>query len=263
MLILIILLILSSVISASVCLAEDLEIEMSQVRYADPESLQSIVRGLLSHEGKVSYDQRTNNLIVIDKQENIKKIKEVIEKIDRRPMQVRIEFIIADISETFAKDIGIGGAHLVVPAGSGAFVSLIESRDDASIHSKSFVTTLSNTPARLQVTKDIFFGAEIIIYTGWDIIAIPAVRPVGSILEVLPIVNEDNTITLYISPSLSTIDKHSGMPFNRALATQIVVNNKETIAIGGLETAEKVSGQGAQIAGTRKIVMFVSAEILH
>lgn len=265
-------LLLAVLVNTGTSTAEELEVEMFRIRSADPESLRSIVGQLLTKEGKVTYDSRTNNLIVVDTRRNLEKIAKVIKQIDIKPKQVKIEVVIADVSETFTKNIGLGDARVVIPCGAEAVVSLIESRKDASIRSKSFVTTLSNYPARLQVTSDIILGAELIIYSSKSFIVIPAREPVGTILEVLPRVNKDNTITLYIQPSLSTLEECTKIPFKRALATQVVVSNGETIVIGGLCSQKKISGRSSisgvstsrtLTEGSGEIVIFLTAEILE
>ena len=255
-----------------VCVAEELEVEMFEIRSSDPESLKSIVEQLLTNEGKVTYDKRTNNLVVIDTRNNIEKITAVIEQVDPRPRQVRVTVVIADMSEKVATDIGINNASISFPGGIEAVVSLIEEREDASICSESSVVTMSNYPARLQVSSDIILGPELRIISGSMFMMIPSREPIGNILEVLPRVNNDNTIALYVQPTLSTLEKCQQIPFNRSLATQVLLNNEETIVIGGLDSQKNISSEtsilGVHSASTsandkREIVMFLTAEILE
>lgn len=252
--------------------AEDTEVRMFQIRSADPDSLQSIVSSLLTDQGTVSYDARTNNLIVVDTPTNLEKIADVIQKIDKKLTQVRIDVVIADVSEEFIKDIGLKFTRFIIPDGAKAVVSLIESRPDASIRSRSFVTTLDNHPARLEIAKDIILGFERIIYPDGISVYVPQTEPVGNILQVLPQVGEDNTITLYIQPTLSTLTECEQIPFNRTIATQVVVADGEGIVIGGLDVKGNASSRSSLLGvpassskskEARKIVMFVTAEIVH
>ncbi len=265
-------LLLVALVSIDIYAAEGLEVEVFQVISADPESLQSIVRQLLTENGKVSYDARTNSIIVIDTRKNINKIAAVIEKVDARPKQVRIEVIITDLAESFAQQIGLTGPRVRLPGGAEAIVGLIEKREDSSIRSKSSVTTLSNNPARFQVTSDVMLGAELIVYSGESFVVIPAREPIGNILEVLPRVNNNDTITLYIQPTLTTLEQCANIPFKRTLATQVVVNSGETIVLGGLDTRKTMRSQtsaagtpdrGSSIEKSGKIVIFLTATILE
>ncbi len=55
-----------------------LHTEYIQINYTNAETLQSNIKKFLSDRGKVSVDQRTNQLIVSDTRENINKIREVV-----------------------------------------------------------------------------------------------------------------------------------------------------------------------------------------
>lgn len=257
---------------AGIGFAEDVEVRMFQIRSADPDSLQSIVSNLLTNKGTVSYDARTNNLIVVDTPANLEKIADVIQKVDKKLKQVRIDVVIADVSEEFIEDIGLRFTRFIIPGGAEAVINLIESRKDASIRSRSFVITLNNYPARLQIAKDIILGPERIVYPDGIFVYIPQTEPVGNILQVMPQVSEDNTITLYIQPTLSTLEECEQVPFERAIATQVVIANGEGIVIGGLDTKENASNRSSLLGvpassslnkKAGKIVMFVTAEIIH
>ena len=66
----------------------------------------SSTKGFLSPRGSVSFDNRTNTLLVIDIPKKIQEIKELLATLDRPVDQVLIEARIVVASESFARDLG-------------------------------------------------------------------------------------------------------------------------------------------------------------
>lgn len=263
-----VLFILSGVI---LCQAEDLELKIFQIKHADARSLYNIVIDLKSDQGKISFDLNNNNLIVFDYPENLKRIAEVIEALDEAEKQVTIEVLVAEVTNTFLNDVGITSSQVIIPEGKfNAILHLINTSNQVSIRSKMMVTTLSNRPATLQVSKDEIFGQEVIWYRDGRYISTPIRKPVGNFLEVLPRVNPDQTITVTLRPSVSTFQQ-GDFPHiqERSILTQVVINNGDTIAIGGVDsrTTQEVQRSFFGVPSrrswqeTRKVMMFLTATI--
>jgi len=241
---------------------------------ADPSTLESIAGHMLSKKGKAVYDSHTNSLIVIDTPANLDKIAEVIEEVDVVPKMVNVEVLIVEASREFIKDIGLRGARVVLPGGRfQTILSLLNSRKDAHISSKSMVKTMSNRPARLQVTRDAVIAvARYIYFPSGATFDIPVMEAIGDTLDVLPLVNADNTITLDIRPSMSTLDD-SHSPYERSVSTQVVVNNGDTLVLSGLDAQKKEQRSKSTFLGiplsstktqeSKNLVMFVTAEIVE
>ena len=64
-------------------------------------------RGLLSPRGSVTFDERTNTLLVNDTPDKIKEIRELIAVLDRPVQQVLIESRIVIATDDFARDLGV------------------------------------------------------------------------------------------------------------------------------------------------------------
>lgn len=252
-----------------------LEMRKFPVRSFDPESLIAVVQKLNSSDGEVVYDKRTHSLIVLDTPQNLERIAEVIGQLQEDTKQVQIEVTVAEVSEAFLQDAGIRSTQVIIPRGQFVSVlSLIQDRGDAHIRSRSTVRTVSNHPASIQVTRDTLIPAEVVRYSDGTTVVVPERKPVGSILEVLPRVNDDSTITLSVQPSFSTLDDSSSVPLDRSLSTQVLVNDGDTVLIGGLDAVrqeqrqEKVSFLGIPIfsskaEGARHTVIFLTAEIVR
>lgn len=64
-------------------------------------------RGFLSARGSVSFDNRTNTLLVVDIPKKVEEIKTLLATLDRPVDQVLIEARIVVASETFARELGV------------------------------------------------------------------------------------------------------------------------------------------------------------
>jgi type II secretory pathway component GspD/PulD (secretin) len=133
------------------------------------------------------------------------------------------------------------------------------------------VRTLSSQPAVLQVTTDEVIGARSVMLENGAIVTSPEREPIGDFLEVLPRVNNDNTIDVVLRPSVSTLER--GAPSERTILTEAVINSGDTIVIGGVET-EKETVQRSQSAfgiplskksknQERQVMMFLTAKIVE
>ena len=84
-----------------------LKVEYIQINYATASSIINQLKSFVSPRGKINYDSRTNQIIVYDTEENIKKIKSVIRKLDRPQRQVLIEARIVYATDSFQRTLGI------------------------------------------------------------------------------------------------------------------------------------------------------------
>lgn len=104
-----------------------LQTELIQVNYAKANELKTLLEtqgggggeegrgptGILSQRGSISVDERTNALIVRDTPAQIRKIKELVSRLDRPTKQVMIEARIVKIDTSFDRNLGIrwGGLY--------------------------------------------------------------------------------------------------------------------------------------------------------
>ncbi|HEY0199449.1 MAG TPA: type IV pilus secretin PilQ [Rhodanobacter sp.] len=79
-------------------------------------------RGFLSTRGSVSFDERTNTLLINDTPEKIKQLRDVIAVLDKPVQQVLIESRIVIATDDFERDLGakfgISGSHSNTSTGS-------------------------------------------------------------------------------------------------------------------------------------------------
>jgi type IV pilus assembly protein PilQ len=86
---------------------EELITEVFSLNYANAKDVPEAIKEMLSSRGKVKFDERANLVIVTDIATNIYKIKQVIEKLDKRTQQVNIEAKIIETSLDKDDKLGI------------------------------------------------------------------------------------------------------------------------------------------------------------
>lgn len=110
-----------------------LQSELIQVNYAKASDLVSLFQSqdktLLSERGKVSVDERTNTLIVLETADRLASIRKLVLKLDVPVRQVLIESRIVVANNDFARDLGVrfgvtgtrqSNGNLFVSSGNGA-----------------------------------------------------------------------------------------------------------------------------------------------
>jgi type IV pilus assembly protein PilQ len=83
------------------------ETRLIGISYADAKAMQERVKDLLSPRGRVSVDERTNQLIVSDVTRNIQIIEDLVRNLDTQTSQVIIEARIVEASSNFTRQIGV------------------------------------------------------------------------------------------------------------------------------------------------------------
>jgi type II secretory pathway component GspD/PulD (secretin) len=243
------------------------ELKVFKIKHGNVETIYEVADNLKSSDGKVSFDKNSNSLIVFDCPENINRIGQVIEGVDVKERQVEIKVMVVEATSGVLEKIGITSGQVIIPEGQfRAIASLLEASKEAKVRSSMMVRTLSNRPAILQVTKEEILGTETVIFDNGTTITMPIREPIGNFLEVLPTVHDDRTIEVVLRPSVSSMERPM-TPSERSVITQVVVNDGDTIAIGGADVDKSSANRGilsARSASEKKrIEMFLTAKIVE
>ena len=103
------------VVTISSLKMEELNTEVVPLNYATAEQVQESVKDVLTERGKLTFDTRTNSIIITDLPTNIYKIKQIVSKIDKRTPQIMIEAKIIETQLTNDERLGIDW-NLVIAA---------------------------------------------------------------------------------------------------------------------------------------------------
>ena len=242
------------------------ELKVFKIKHGNIQSMYEVAGSLKSEQGKVSFDQNSSSLIVFDCPKNLERIAQVIKGIDVQEKQVEVKVLVIEASERFLEKVGISYGQIIIPQEKfRAIADLIKESKEANTRTSMMVRTMSDQPAVLQVTTDEVIGSEFVIFSNGAEITTPIKEPIGSLLEVLPTVNNDGTIKVTLRPSVSSMEKPF-TPSERTIITQVLINDGDTIAIGRAQTQKGSTKKGILSGKTakdnKKVEMFLTAKIV-
>ncbi len=248
---------------------EPLVTEYVSVNYSDARSeiLPHIKPVLTKGRGKISVDQRNNQLIITDTADKIARIKEIVERIDTVTPQVIIEAKVVEVNNEFEMELGItwnmnwgpidiNGDQLNVdvamnyPSEGGSTAGLsfskiagtpflldaqlnaVEANKKGRIITSPKIVTLDNKKAKIKQ------GIEW-PYLERDSAGNATVRfkNIDLLLEVTPTVTPDDRILMKIFLTKNDIATITlGVPSlnTNEAQTELLVNDGDTIVIGGI-----------------------------
>ncbi|MCI0636702.1 MAG: hypothetical protein L0206_22710, partial [Actinobacteria bacterium] len=230
----------------------------------------TITAGDLVGETTVVPDVRTNSLVIRTAPENFPAIRETVQRLDVRPMQVLIEVVIAEVVLDDATQFGIDFEYfgkeddvefvvsnvnraLQPPDSSGLVASVFEpgrvravlralaTDDRLDILSTPRILASNNQEARILIGSEVPF-VQVSSFGGIANTVLQSIqfRDVGLELIVIPRINQDREVTLEIlqqnssltSTSFGNID--APLITSRQAETSLVVGDRRTVVLGGL-----------------------------
>ena len=231
-------------------------------------------------DASISSDTRTNKIIVVDIDPNIRKMRALLESLDVPEKQVMIEARIVEASSNFARDIGVkwnfgyqdGSASVAninnITGSMGGVVTTGLSGSTGGIAAgMSFGKLLSNIQLDMRLSAASTVGQVKIISTP-KVLTVnnkPAKISQGQMipyqntsstdgaktefieaalsLEVTPHITADGSVNMRIKASNNTAGVGSPPPINKKEATtELVVKNGETTVIGGIYVDSETEG---------------------
>jgi type II secretory pathway component GspD/PulD (secretin) len=218
-------------------------VEVIALRYRSPSEVLPLVRPLLSAAGKISADDRTNQLIVVDSEEAIARLKQALGVIDQPAKQATIRVRFQENAERESRSIRGGGrisgddgsvsAGRVRRRGDGVDVQVQDRSINRSGGSEYFINVLSGSWAYIRIGQDVPYSAywvDLCRRHGRTV----AYRRIETGFDVRPVVRE-TLAEVEIVPRISEMGASGGLGvvhFAEA-ATRILVPLGQWITIGG------------------------------
>lgn len=105
---------------------EPLKKGLVPVSYASVTDLKSVITSskLLSPRGSIQFDKRTNTMVVIDIEKNIREINKLINELDTPTPQVLIESRIIQINPTYTKELGVTWSSGYTTTANGSIIGV-------------------------------------------------------------------------------------------------------------------------------------------
>ncbi|MCJ7578885.1 MAG: type IV pilus secretin PilQ [candidate division Zixibacteria bacterium] len=250
-----------------------LETEVIPVKYGTASDMVKSVKAVLSQRGTVDTDDRTNSLVIRDIPENIERVKELVNILDKETDQIKISTRLLEVESGAMTELGINwsiisreAADLLEgakpeasfdqkankvsdPIGTFTYataqtdfdleatVSALVSSNKGKIVAHPEITTVDNKEAFIQMGQKIpikqFDQSGNVVITFTE---------VGTILRVTPHITSENRILLKLKPERSsyTFDANGVIINTNNAETNVVVENGQTAVIGGLTTQEEI-----------------------
>lgn len=216
----------------------------------------------------IQVNEERNMLTITASPEVVDRIIEDIKRVDNMPKQVMLEALVVELSSEARKSIGIDWSatsrkfsgsmqdldmtltYISTPAITRVITAKIHALVDkglASIKATPRVTTMDGEEASINIGLEQYIS----LVTGpvtYPYVKLETIKA-GVTLNILPLISENNNILVKIKPAeVSDFIEtgKDGLPLinKRTVSTTILVNNQETIVIGGLirkREIEKVS----------------------
>jgi len=252
---------------------EGLSTETVTLRYLKPSNLKSALENMASQFGRITVDEDTNSLIVCDTAERLSSIVSQIHLADRRPEQVMIEVVIADVQISDDTEIGvnwesifdnkwdgsytqdlvstlsaagtIGGDLSIINANISGVLHALQEVRNVEILASPRVMVLSGQEAQIRTVEEIPYE-EVSDTSDGGSGAITSIefKSVGITLKVKATVTDENTILLRVEPEQSVATGEAGVqdvPIvdSRSASTTLLIRDGQVVVLGGLRRTEK------------------------
>ena len=222
---------------------------------------------------------RLDMMIIKDTQNNLDRIRELIEKLDIPPVQVTIDARIYEINLNKEKRMGINWQKQIPLPGTGqnifkatiapedanaggtgvfrfgsldvnqftALLSMLSSHDFAKVLSNPVITTLNNRQANITVGQAIPYisASQVNAQTG-QVTNTVAQANANIALVVTPSVTGNDEVFMDIQPTISSVLGFTTLGgnstpniSNRSAQTQVICKDNHTIVIGGMIKTDK------------------------
>ena len=264
-------------------LEAELETIVRFINYAVAEQLEPSLAPLIdaSKGGLVKVDARTNALVITERPQQLNKIDEIIQNLDKPNPQVYIEAKFIEMKNNIFDGIGMNWSQLnnynFVSPGSGQIfefgegasgifggdVGIIDS--DGLQVAMDFFKQTDNTKTISNPTIVTLDGEDALISVGQEYplpnytyndergtfeISGFEFREIGIVLKVRPQINNDGFIRLSIKPEVSGLNERIDFGDNATLPlidstkteSEVVLKSGFTLVIGGLIKSEKIKG---------------------
>ena len=219
------------------------KVEVYRVPFTDPDVMEQTVRAIVGPQASVVLDRKGNRLIVSGTDAQHAQIRELVEKLNQPPRNVRIEVRFEDDAAEDRFEAGVGGGVAVVYDGDevGGRVRVEPHLRQSSVTRTSRTTqsllTASGAEAVLKVGEAVPYLDYLLSYgrRGARVEQSLQWQDVGSYLYIQPTVLPDGkTVRVKLTPALSgqAGSEPHRLRYNE-LATEVVVREGESIRLGG------------------------------
>lgn len=230
-----------------------LEYILIKINHRPADGLVDKVKPLLSDDGEVTADMRTNSLLIVDRGENLEKVKEFIALVDRPSRMVRIKATFFDESVFNELRLGVNwrysdnhfdvGNITGLPWGKGLYIDA--SPGGSTGRSRRLITQelliISGLTGYFVTGESVPVDERVIVYFHNRGIEIRGVvfRDVSTGFRVTPTVTGSGKIQIDVEPFISYFtDEGKGEVVFKEIKTSVVAAGGEDVVIASNDASE-------------------------
>lgn len=187
----------------------DLKTQHFRLKYANAKDLVDKIKPLLSDRGAVIAEERTNTLIVKDRDSLVASVSQFIGQVDQRDQQVEIQAEIVDASRNFSRSLGVrwGGSGTKGDVKVGGSADIGTGRDNNNLLNVN--TGVSNPTSGLAIVVGKLASDNLVAQ--------------------LTAAEKDGEIKILSKPGVTTLNN---MPAKIRSGTKIYVKSTSSISVG-------------------------------
>lgn len=232
---------------------EERETRVYRLHYADPEEIVKALEVMIP-SGQIGVDERTNQLTINANLLEHQNIEEIIARLDRRMPQINIEARVEEINLTAAEELGITWSFPEFGLDSDLRFHLITRQTLRAMEEKGAARLLANPNISTTDGQEgrIFIGDRLPVITTrvteGRIEDVITYVEAGTILTVIPKINDERTVTVTVKAEVSNIvswrtgGTGAEVPVVRTREASSVVRLREgeTFVLSGLNMQQDV-----------------------
>lgn len=213
--------------------------------------IETMLKKQLSSDGGLSYIQRFNSVLVLDKPANHEKVKMIMAAVVRDAVNIRVDLEFAN-SQSF-EDFGITVKHSGIKIDNGgihlpdrAVVNVRDQNSRQDTNTRQFLTTMSGHAAQLWVTntvvdKQLYNNFTFVPFTrfggrrGTPVQIVGGIRDVGATLYMKPTYTDDGLVIIELFPVITTEVGGKRQSFRvEKIQTRVVARPGQRVFLGGM-----------------------------
>jgi type II secretory pathway component GspD/PulD (secretin) len=225
-------------VASTVMAADDRVVRLYPLGLTDPAAALEIVKGMLSSDGRAVEDARNHRLVVLDRPAVQARVAEALKTLTGGTGAVarNVRITVSHVNERLESSSGVAVRPRVgVSGGASSSRSTSNTTQD--------IVVLSGGRASIQVAEQVPYADWFWTWGQgnglWPAQSVQW-RDVGTSLVVEPLVLDDSTIRLRVTPEFSYfLDRERLTTRVQQLSTEVVVREGEEIDLGGLPTSNR------------------------
>ncbi|MBC2596291.1 hypothetical protein H5P28_18650 [Ruficoccus amylovorans] len=222
------------------------EAKVFKLENRNAQELLSLAQQMVTPGGSASLDERTNSIVATGTADQLDQLGKILAELDGTLKQVALSVYVTEVEASLRQQYGLdlAGTTVLDATQFDAVLDLIDRRQGGQIYNSMNATTMSGSPAYLQVSTDQFvtLGEQT---NSWGSSQSVVERvPVGQFLTVDPRVKPDGSIDIALTPTVSRSNKPNDITV-RSTATHVIVPDGGAIAIGQSAAARNASTTSA------------------